>query len=121
MFGITMTVDDDGGIVDRGGQQMHAWNVILERGGPFTGHRTMRLPFYMGLGLAGPPQLADVLECLASDAAIVENDELDDIVTGMPFREARRLAEALEEQARELRVFLEGDYDSFVWADGGAS
>lgn len=97
------------------------WVVTLKREGaePFP------VPFSQGSAHTEPPTADDVLDCLASDAASVENapDWLD-WAEGMGFdgegakalREARDTHATILKQSETLRSFLpEGAYDALLW------
>jgi hypothetical protein len=77
---------------------------------------SMDVPFSMGPALNGPPTLASVLNCLASDAASVDNarsfDEWAEEMGYFPmessedFRKAESTYKAIEQQSSALRDLL---------------
>ena len=86
---------------------------------------TIEIPFSCGPAIKDAPSLEDVLDCLASDAASVEN--CDDWVafafemgmnteTEKEFREAESTWYVIEEQAGSLRLLL-GDkgYEALLY------
>lgn len=75
----------------------------------------MGLFFYCG-PLAAPPTLGDVLGSLCSDATYADDPgELDAVTEGLPYSEARKVADAIERQTAELRDLLGDDFDAFVF------
>jgi hypothetical protein len=106
----TMTAEPTGRTIrplDR--WEADGWTVTLTYNG-----RSMTIPFYMGTGHNGePPTLNDVLECLASDAAICEEDQWDDLVDGLPFKQAQQMVKETEKQTRNLQYLLGDDYEEF--------
>ena len=77
--------------------------------------RTMTVPYFMGPALTGAPKVGDVLDCLTSDAQYVDDPaDLDDITAGMPYSKARKVADAITEQADELRALLGDAFDAYV-------
>lgn len=88
---------------------------------PMTG-KGMSGYFSAGPGIAEPPTLADVLECLANDAAGWDNAEsLDDWASEYGYDaldDRARVTDiytATEEQTDRLRVLLGPDYDRLLW------
>ena len=82
----------------------------------------MSLVFSMGSGHGGKrPELADVLDCLASDAAGYENarsfaDWCADYGYDVDSRRAERTFKAVERQATSLhRVLGESAYRTLLW------
>jgi len=87
---------------------MDHWKCILRR----PSH-TMTVFFSMGYGHNGKaPKVADVLDCLASDAASIDNtrgfeDWCADFGYDSDSRKAEKTFKACEHQASRLRNFLE--------------
>lgn len=75
------------------------------------GKKRLTTYFSQGYGIKGEPKAADVLYCLASDAAgWEENQSFEDWAANYGYDEDRRKAERIykvvEKQARELKRFL---------------
>ena len=69
------------------------------------------VPFSMGNALQGPPELPDVLDCLASDAAGFDNartfeEWASEYGYDSDSRKAERIYNTIEEQSEDMRVFL---------------
>ena len=85
-----------------------------------AGSRQMTVFFSMGPALAGKPQAADVLECLASDAAGFENaSNFEDWAREYGYdpdsRKAERTYRAVEKQTAGLkRLFSEPAYEDLT-------
>lgn len=96
--------------MDDDGTRMDHWRVRLQRPG-----KRMSVYFSMGLGLGGrEPGTADVLDCLASDAASVENArDFEDWCAEYGYdtdsRKAHRTYTVCKRQAERLRKFLGED------------
>lgn len=83
----------------------------------------LTLVFSMGRGHNGKaPELADVLDCIASDAATIENaDSFEDWASDLCYDEDSRRAErtynACREQAERLRRFIvsTSDYETLLY------
>lgn len=104
------------------------WMVTIVREG--TPAR-MLVPFHMGSAHAGPPCLADVLDCMASDSSGYENAEHEYVAWVHEFRRDAHVwnedteqwdrtdgatFDQVERQATELREFLGEDaYESLLW------
>lgn len=116
--GITMTatqwhenphIDDN--------QKMDHWRCILRHG-----RRRMTVYFSKGIGHKGTePTIAEVLDCLASDASTVDNaqgfeDWASDLGYDPDSRKAERTFKAVQRQSDRLRDFL-GDslYRTLLW------
>lgn len=101
---------EDGGAMDH-------WRVTLRRG-----KRRMTTHFSMGYAHHGrEPEVAEVLDCLASDAAGIENardfsDWCSEYGYSDDSRKAERIFKVCKEQARQLRRWLgDGPYDDLLW------
>ena len=70
---------------------------------------TLEIFFSMGPALEREPTAEDVLDCLASDAAIYENDEIDEL--GLSWRQGK----AIEEQTKRLRDWAGDEYEGLLW------
>jgi hypothetical protein len=86
------------------------------------GTQRMTVFFSMGLGLAGEPDLASVLDCLASDASEWENSKGDFEEWANEYgydpdsRRAERIYRNVEMQSRKLESFLgEELYKQLIW------
>ena len=77
--------------------------------------------FSQGSAYTKPPTLADVLDCLASDASGVENaksfeDWASEYGYDTDSRKAEKTYRIIEKQAQELKSFLGADaYDTLLW------
>ncbi len=98
-------------------EHMDHWRCIIR-----AGKARMSLVFSMGSGHGGKrPELADVLDCLASDAAGYENakgfdDWCGDYGYDQDSRRALRTFKAVERQATSLhRVLGESAYNALLW------
>jgi hypothetical protein len=103
-------------------REVDVWAVTLH-----MADRSIDLPFRMGQGLQGrEPTPADVLECILSDAAGVENTngfhdwlsefvQDDEMMTTQKFKEYRATYDAIVTQAAELSEFLGDAYDTALW------
>lgn len=96
-----------------GNQPHFAYDVTLRR----PGGRKLKTPFQTGTGIAWP-ELADVLNCLASDASGIRNaDGFEDWASeyGMPIedwddvRKAKKGYTATQKQTDKLARFLDAD------------
>jgi hypothetical protein len=72
----------------------HAYKVTLRRGA-----RSFSLPFYQGSAHTAPPTLADVMDCLRSDAQCIQDD--DETVRDLGLTVAQ-LRQAQKQTARVL-------------------
>ena len=98
-------------------QNMDHWKVVLRRPG-----RQLTTYFSMGYGHNGnEPKAADVIDCLASDAAGFENarsfeDWAGDYGYDTDSRKAEKIYKVIERQAAQLKRFL-GDelYETILW------
>jgi len=86
------------------------------------GRDSMRVPFSQGSAHTEDPTAEDVLECLASDAAGIENAKGDfeewcsEYGYDTDSRKAERTFHVCEEQAEKLKTFLGDDlYDEILW------
>jgi hypothetical protein len=95
---------------------MDHWKCVLRR----PGH-TMTVFFSMGYGHNGKePKTADVLDCLASDAASIDNtrgfeDWCSDFGYDTDSRKAEKMYKTCEHQAERLKNFLDGDYTELLY------
>lgn len=93
-------------------------------------NRSMELDFFTGLGWTRQPDADDVMECLASDAASIENansfeewarefglDMNDDMDAWQANRKWRRTYNQTVNQTTRLRQFLGEHYHAFVWGE----
>lgn len=98
------------------GDDMNHWKVTLRHG-----RKRMTVHFSMGLALTGEPTAADVLDCLASDAASYVNasgfeDWCSDLGYDTDSRKAERTYKIVKRQAERLETLLGTDlYESLLW------
>lgn len=99
------------------------WNVKLNRGELGVNYSELAIPFWMGEahGMTLPTAI-EVMDCLCSDAATIENSSgFDDWAGELGFstdsRRAEFIFESCVEQCEELRAFLGDDYEAFIWAE----
>ena len=101
-------------------QNMNHFKVTLKAAG-----RQMTLYFSQGYGISGEPTAADVLNCLASDSASVENarsfeDWASDLGYDPDSRKAKKIFKACEKEAERLKKFLGNDlYKTLLWDTEG--
>lgn len=84
------------------------------------GRRQLSTFFSMGSAHTEEPTAADVLDCLASDAASVDSarsfeDWCSDIGYDTDSRKAERTYKACERQAAALKQFVGADYDALLY------
>lgn len=96
-------------------RRMDHWSVTIHHG-----RKRMSLVFSQGLAHIGPPELADVLDCLASDACSVEGFDFDEWAKSMGWdadsRKAERTYQAISQQMRQLGRLLGPDaYSDLLW------
>lgn len=82
--------------------------------------RQMTIAYSMGYAHTGEPELADVLDCLASDASGYENardfqDWASEYGYDTDRRKAERTYNAVKRQSRKLRNLLGDQYDALLW------
>jgi hypothetical protein len=120
--GITLQAAHDGEETAPDGWRHDLWTCRLKRK---DGHATssMTVPFKMGQGHKGkPPTLADVLDCLASDSASVEeaenfHDWAHSLGMNLDSIKDREIYQACERQARALKRFLGRElYEELLYA-----
>ena len=70
---------------------------------------TLEIHFSMGPAHCHEPTAEDVLDCLASDATIYENDEIDDLELSW------RQGKAIETQTLALREWAGDMYEALLW------
>jgi hypothetical protein len=95
----------------------HPWLVTLR-----MGRRQMSVPFYTGAALTDDPDAEMVLDCLASDAATVENARsFDEWCSELGYdtdsRKAERDYKLTIRQTRRLRRFLAEHAETFIYAE----
>lgn len=96
---------------------MHPYKVTLRYQG-----RRLTVPFFMGSAHTSEPTAADVLSCLCSDAAGIENAaSFDDWCAEYGYdtdsRKAERTYKACEAIATKVRRLLGEDFDTFARAE----
>lgn len=80
----------------------------------------MTIPFSQGPAISGEPTAEDVLECLLSDSASVENagsfeDWCSEFGYDQDSRKAESVFRACKDQAAKLRKFLGNLHDTALW------
>lgn len=98
-------------------QPLRHYLMTLQRG-----HNALEVSFSVGLGWLRAPTAEDVLACLASDAAGVENaagnfaEWCDEYGYDEDSRKAERIFHTCERQAEELKAFLGKQlYEELLW------
>jgi hypothetical protein len=97
--------------VDPGGWAKGAthWNCVISS--PTRG--ALVIPFSQGSAHKGPPDLATVLDCLASDARTVEYDSFEEWAGNLGYdtdsRSAERTYRTVKTQSERLLEFLGND------------
>lgn len=92
------------------------WRCVLRHG-----RRQLTVPFSQGPAICHEPELEDVLDCLASDAATYENarsfeEWCADLGFNDDSRKAERVYRTVEKQAAGLRRLLGDDtYETLLW------
>lgn len=92
------------------------WKCLIKRG-----DKRMGVYFSMGSAHKGPPKLADVLDCIASDASGYENSNdfeswCDEYGYDSDSRKAHRTYRVVERQAMKLQELLGGAlYEELLW------
>lgn len=81
---------------------------------------SMSVPYSMGLGLSGSPEIEDVLDCLASDASGIENarnfeDWAAEYGYDRDSRKAEKTYNQCKKQSRELNELLGRLYPVLLW------
>lgn len=77
--------------------------------------------FSMGMGLRGDPQVDDVLDCIASDSASIENardfeDWAGEFGYDTDSRKAERIYKICQRQAERLKAFVGSEkYTDLLW------
>lgn len=118
--GITMACeesDDNPNMDSDSRDRMDHWKCLLR-----SGRSRLTIYFSMGIGHHGnQPELAEVLDCLSSDASGIENarsfeDWCADYGYNADSRKAERTFRTCERQANKLKKFL-GDsaYETLLW------
>lgn len=103
-------------------KNMNHFKVTLRRQG-----KQMTLYFSQGYGINGEPDAASVINCLASDAASVENNNLtgfegwaSDLGYDPDSRKAEKIFKVCKVQAAKLKKFLgEELYKTLLWDTEG--
>lgn len=113
--------------MDNSANMDHWTCVLILRNGPMTAKsgpsiRKMTLTFSQGFGHHGAePEVPSVLDCLASDAATIENSPsfeewASDLGYDTDSRKAEQTFKACKHQAKRLRNFLGDDlYQQLLW------
>lgn len=95
---------------------MNHYKVVLK----YAKHK-MTTYFSMGLGISGLPTAEDVLDCLALDAAGIENarnfeDWCNEYGYDTDSRKAEKIFKVCTKQALQLQCFLgDGLYKELLW------
>lgn len=113
---LTMTAEwADANPAMENSQLMNHWRCVIRCGR--DQRRRMTVVFSMGLGIIGQPKLRDVLDCLAADAAGIENAQGDFASWASEYgfdtdsRKAERTFRACQRQAQKLERMLSGQGD----------
>jgi hypothetical protein len=106
--------DSNPNMVDSASMAFH-YRCILRRG-----RKQLTTPFSQGSAHTSPPTTADVLDCLASDAAGYENAQsFEDWCGEYGFdtdsRKAERTYNTVKRQADKLRTFMGDDYEALLY------
>lgn len=107
--------DSNPNMPDMGAGATH-WLVTLR-----SGRFSMRVPFSQGSAYTKEPTAADVLDCLASDAAGFENAQsFEDWCAEYGYdtdsRKAFRTYSTIRRQANKLRAMLgDANYETLLW------
>jgi len=115
--GLTMTVKHTGQQPNRSDTQ-DVWRCVISRKG-FKGK--LVTPFKMGSGHNGKaPELAEVLDCLASDIAGVENNpKFEDFAAEYGYevdsRAEEKIFKACVRQRDKLKAFIGDEYETLLW------
>jgi hypothetical protein len=86
-----------------------------------VGKSRLTVPFSMGSGLSGEPQIGDVLDCMASDASTIENARsfeawCAELGYDEDSRKAERTFKICQRQAVKLkRLLSQSAYDTLLW------
>lgn len=108
------------------GEDMTHYLVTISRpAGGTWGPDRMHVPFSMGAAHTREPELAEVLDCLASDASSIENaSSFDDWATEMGFfpmessddyNRAKDTYGAIQDQSDALARLLGDGYERLLW------
>lgn len=92
-----------------------SWTVTLRLEG-----RQMTTPFYQGPALTKPPEVADVLDCMLSDARIIEDTpDWEEFAADCGYDRdslsGYQTWQAATRQTKRLRRFLGEHYESLLW------
>jgi hypothetical protein len=115
MHGITMRADYADTNPNMPDPNMNHYKCLFRSHG-----RQMTVAFSTGSGWHRDPEASDVLECLASDAAGIENarsfeDWASEYGYDEDSRTAERIYKACERAATKLHRFLGDAYDVLLW------
>jgi hypothetical protein len=107
-------VDSNPNIDDPNWQANH-YKVVLKRG-----KKQFTTYFSKGIGLKGEPTVEEVLDCLASDSASIENYDFEDWAPEFGYnkdsRHAEKIYNACIKQAQKLKNFLGAEkYEELLW------
>lgn len=100
---------------------MHHWLCLIAVRGETRENYMWPVYFSMGFGLKGAPELAQVLECLASDAAGYENardfeDWAETYGYDTDSRKAEQTYNTIWEQITAMQDYLGTDaYEDLLW------
>jgi hypothetical protein len=114
--GITLRILSGPKVIESDGRAERSWKLTLTRG-----DFTMPVPFYQGMLHTEPPTVADVLECVLSDAASYEQaggvfeDWAPDFGYDPDDKRARKVFDDVGKQTAELRHLFGEDFERFVF------
>lgn len=97
---------------------MNHYLCVLQRGQRGVDYAQMRVYFSMGVAHKKPPTVANVLDCLASDASCA-NETFEQWCAEFGYdadsRSAERTYNAVRKQTASLRAFLGSDTDALIY------
>lgn len=104
-------------------EDMNHYKVTIHTDGRYSGH-SMDVTFSMGRGILGGPELKDILDCMSSDSAGLENSrDFEDWASNYGYdpdsRKAEKTYKSVVQQKQKLASFLEfcspTAYEELLW------
>ena len=94
--------------------QFNEWKTTLK-----YGNKQMTVPFKMGIGLSGEPEVRDVLSSLISDrACVLYSRDFEDFCADLGYdpdsRKAEKIYNDIKKQSAKLEKFLGDDLDKIA-------